>query len=43
MIETVFKKKLESMQLWDCDITLEELTAMKNLFKEEKLYYDFLR
>ena len=40
IIETVFKKKLETPLL---QITMEELTQMKKLFKEEKLYYDFLR
>ncbi|MCR5477136.1 MAG: hypothetical protein K6E92_05895 [Lachnospiraceae bacterium] len=27
----------------DCDITVRDLTVMKRIFKEEKLYYDFLR
>lgn len=43
IIETVFKKKLETPLLQNCNITMEELTQMKKLFKEEKLYYDFLR
>lgn len=43
VIETVFKKKLETPLLWECTISMEEITRMKNLFKEEKLYYDFLR
>ncbi len=43
VIETVFKKKIESDVLKDCEITMSELTLMKKIFKEEKLYYDFLR
>lgn len=43
IIDTVFKQKLESNVLQVCSITLEELYRMKKIFKEEKLYYDFLR
>lgn len=43
VIETVFRKKQETAQLQDCNISLGELSQMKKLFKEEKLYYDFLR
>ncbi len=43
VIDTVFKKKLETAVLKDCEISMAELTVMKNIFKEEKLYYDFLR
>ena len=43
VIDTVFKKKMESEVLKDCEITMAELTLMKKIFKEEKLYYDFLR
>ncbi|MGN0430737.1 MAG: hypothetical protein ACI4EQ_00095 [Lachnospiraceae bacterium] len=43
VIDAVFKKKLETGILNDCDITMAEITAMQKLFKEEKLYYDFLR
>lgn len=43
IIDAVFKKKLETKILNDCDITMAEITAMQKLFKEEKLYYDFLR
>ena len=42
IIETVFKTKLQSKKLDHCILTLEELNLMKNIFKEEKLYYDFL-
>lgn len=43
IIDTVFKKKMETGVLNNSDITLSEIVIMKNLFKEEKLYYDFLR
>lgn len=43
IIDTVFKKKLETAALKECSITMEEISRMKNIFKEEKLYYDFLR
>lgn len=43
IIDTVFKKKLETDVLASCDISMDEITRMKNIFKEEKLYYDFLR
>ena len=43
LIDTVFRKKLESEELWKSKITLEHLREMKQIFIEEKLYYDFLR
>lgn len=43
IIETVFKKKLDNVIFQECDIKMEEITKMKKIFKEEKLYYDFLR
>lgn len=43
LIEKIFQQKLKDSVLWESDITMEELTSMKNTFKEEKLYYDFLR
>ncbi|MGN1147135.1 MAG: hypothetical protein ACI4TB_01850 [Lachnospiraceae bacterium] len=43
IIETVFKKKMETGVLQECKISMDELTRMKRIFKEEKLYYDFLR
>lgn len=43
IIDAVFKKKLETGVLHNSDITLSEIITMKKLFKEEKLYYDFLR
>ena len=43
IIDTVFKKKQESSRFQDCCLTVGELNQMKKIFKEEKLYYDFLR
>lgn len=43
VVDIVFEKKLESDILNQCNITMSELTIMRNLFVEEKLYYDFLR
>ena len=42
VIETVFKAKLQTSKFNSCKLTLEELHTMKAIFKEEKLYYDFL-
>lgn len=42
IIETVFKTKLQTGKLDYCNLSLNELKVMKNIFKEEKLYYDFL-
>ncbi|MCM1120749.1 MAG: hypothetical protein NC543_15460 [bacterium] len=43
IIDSVFRIKLESGILNHCQISLLEITQMKMIFKEEKLYYDFLR
>lgn len=43
IIDSVFRIKMESGVLSQCHISLQELTQMKKIFKEEKLYYDFLR
>lgn len=43
LIDTVFKKKLETDELWGNEISLAQLYEMKKIFVEEKLYYDFLR
>lgn len=43
IIDSVFKIKLDSGILSQCLISMKEITQMKNIFKEEKLYYDFLR
>lgn len=43
IIDSVFRIKLESGVLNQCRISMQEITQMKKIFKEEKLYYDFLR
>ena len=43
LIDTVFRKKLESDELWNNEISLGQIHEMKKIFIEEKLYYDFLR
>ena len=43
IIEVVFKKKYESGVLEYTDITFEEYHQMKEYYKSEELYYDFLR
>lgn len=43
VIETVFQKKWESGSLKNSELTFAEWSRMKKIFKEEKLYYDFLR
>lgn len=43
LIDTVFRKKLETDELWGNEISLAQIHEMKKIFVEEKLYYDFLR
>lgn len=43
IVDTVFKSKLKSGMFSKCRLTLEEISVMENIFKEEKIYYDFLR
>jgi hypothetical protein len=43
IIDNVFKRFDETDAFVDCDITIKELVIMQKIFKEEKLYYDFLR
>lgn len=43
VVDTVFKSKLESGVFANCNLTLEELSLTERIFKEEKIYYDFLR
>ena len=43
LIDTVFKKKMETDELWENEISLAQLHEMKKIFVEEKLYYDFIR
>lgn len=43
IIDNVFKHFAETDTFARCDITLKEIWTMQSIFKEEKLYYDFLR
>lgn len=43
LIDTVFRKKFETDELWGNEISLAQLHEMKRIFLQEKLYYDFLR
>ena len=43
IIDTVFRSKLETDELWENEISLAQIRAMQKIFVEEKLYYDFLR
>lgn len=43
IVDTVFQKLLVDGSLQKCELTMNELYEVKKIFKEEKLYYDFLR
>lgn len=43
VIDTIFDKKMESGILNQCELTIMDFVRMKTVFREEKLYYDFLR
>ena len=43
VIDVVFRKMAEDGTFDKCDISVSELKTMQVIFKEEKLYYDFLR
>ncbi len=43
VIDTVFRKMMEDGVFDKCNITMNELRTIQRIFKEEKLYYDFLR
>ncbi len=43
IIDTIFDNKLHSGELFHSDISIAQIRAMKKIFSEEKLYYDFLR
>ena len=43
VIDTVLKKFHEAGTFRNCNISMQELNTMQKIFKEEKLYYDFLR
>lgn len=43
VIDGIFERYEEAGTFRQCDISLREYHAMHKIFKEEKLYYDFLR
>lgn len=43
LVDAVFGKLLEDGSFDNSSITMKELRTMQRIFKEEKLYYDFLR
>ncbi len=43
IIDNVFKRFAETDAFVQSDLMLQELRTMQSIFKEEKLYYDFLR
>jgi len=43
IIDAVFKKLIDDGNFDHCEISMAELRSMQKLFKEENLYYDFLR
>ena len=43
LVEAVFHRFESGGTFRDCDISARDLYVMQNLFREEKLYYDFLR
>lgn len=43
IIDAVFKHFEEKNTFKNCDISMREMNTVHNIFKEEKLYYDFLR
>lgn len=42
VIDAIFQKMFEDGSFDRCNITVEEFRMMQRIFKEEKLYYDFL-
>lgn len=43
LIDALFRKLEKDRAFDQCDISFRELCTMQKIFKEEKLYYDFLR
>ncbi len=42
VIDSIFKRYLDAGSFRQCDISMQEFYMMQKIFKEEKLYYDFL-
>ena len=43
LIDAVFDRFISRGTFNDCEITFSDISKMKKIFKEEKLYYDFLK
>ena len=43
LIDRIFEQILEKKIFTECDLSLRDWNRMQKIFKEEKLYYDFLR
>lgn len=43
VVSVIIQKKLDSHDFDHCQLTVEDLTTIRNGFVEERLYYDFLR
>ena len=43
LIDAVFDRFVSRGTFSDCEITFSDISKMKKIFKEEKLYYDFLK
>ena len=43
LIDAVFDRFVSRGSFSDCEITFSDISKMKKIFKEEKLYYDFLK
>ena len=42
-VDEQFEKLVNDGYFWECDISMKEYEAMHQIFRREKLYYDFLR
>ena len=43
LVDAVFERFVSRGTFSDCEITFSDISKMKKIFKEEKLYYDFLK
>ena len=43
VIDKIFERIWQKEIVSECDMTLRDWKRMQKIFKEEKLYYDFLR
>ena len=43
VIDRIFERIREKGIFSECDLSLRDWNRMQKIFKEEKLYYDFLR